>query len=188
MLTHYCFKDVLPKEFCDGMLSVARELDSKEAEVFKEGDDVVLSEIRNNRVAWLANDELSEILELYVDIANERAGWDFSLTSFEVPQISFYGKGQFYNWHVDTGVEKQSDPYFRKLAISITLNDEFKGGDFQVQNFVHPQAPNRFRTVKAMRRQGSIVVFPSFIFHRITTVSEGERSAMTCWFRGEKFS
>ena len=140
MLTHYCFKEVLPKEFCDGFLNVARELDSKEAEVFKEGDDVVLSEIRNNRVAWLANDELSGILELYVDIANEKAGWDFSLTSFEVPQVSFYGKGQFYDWHVDTGVEKQSDPYFRKLAISITLNDEFKGGDFPGTKFCSPSS------------------------------------------------
>jgi len=37
MLTHYCFKDVLPKRFCDGVVSLARELDSKEAEVFKEG-------------------------------------------------------------------------------------------------------------------------------------------------------
>ena len=63
-----------------------------------------------------------------------------------------------------------------------------KGVTFQVQNFVHPQAPNRFKTVKEMRRQGSIVVFPSFIFHRVTKVKEGERSAMTCWFRGEKFS
>ena len=70
MLTHYCFKEVLPKGFCDGMMNVARELDSKEAEVYKEGDNVILSEIRNNRVAWLSNPELSEILELYTDIAN----------------------------------------------------------------------------------------------------------------------
>ena len=188
MLTHYCFKDVLPKRFCDGVVSLARELDSKEAEVFKEGNSTVLSEIRDNRVAWFANAELSEILALDVDIANERAVWDFSLSSFEVPKICFYGKGQFYKCHVDTGVEKQSDPDFRKLAISITLNDEVKGGDFQVQNFVHPQAPNRFKTVKEMRRQGSIVVFPSFIFHRITTVSEGERSAMTCWYRSKTVS
>ena len=85
MLTHYCFKEVLPKEFCDGILNVARELDSKEAEVFKEGNDIVLSEIRNNRVSWLANDELSGILELYEDLDRD---WE----TLRIPSQNSFGR------------------------------------------------------------------------------------------------
>ena len=85
-------------------------------------------------------------------------------------------------------VELPSDPFVRKLSVSVTLEDTFKGGDFQVQDWVHPQASKKFSTLKDMRKTGSIAVFPSFMFHRVTKVKEGERSSLVCWFRGEKFT
>ena len=188
MNSYHCFKEELPKELCKGLATIGKELDKEEAKVFKEGSDVDMKEVRNNRVAWLENPELTSILQLYVEKANIDAGWNFNINCFETPQVSFYGKGQFYDWHMDTGVETSADPFVRKLSLSLTLNDDFKGGDFQVQDWVHPQASKKFSTLKDMRRIGSIAVFPAFMFHGVTKVKEGERSSLVCWFRGEPFS
>tara|TARA_R110002126_G_scaffold102357_2_gene234389 strand:- start:236 stop:802 length:567 start_codon:yes stop_codon:yes gene_type:complete len=188
MNSYHCFKEELPKELCKGLATIGKELDKEEAKVFKEGSDVDMKEVRNNRVAWLENPELTSILQLYVEKANIDAGWNFNINCFETPQVSFYGKGQFYDWHMDTGVETSADPFVRKLSHSLTLDDDFKGGDFQVQDWVHPQASKKFSTLKDMRRIGSIAVFPAFMFHRVTKVKEGERSSLVCWFRGEPFS
>ena len=140
MNSYHCFKEELPKELCKGLATIGKELDKEEAKVFKEGSDVDMKEVRNNRVAWLENPELTSILQLYVEKANIDAGWNFNINCFETPQVSFYGKGQFYDWHMDTGVETSADPFVRKLSLSLTLDDDFKGGDFQVQDWVHPQA------------------------------------------------
>lgn len=188
MLTYHTYKEVLPKELCDGIVGIAKELDSQEADVYQNGNSILLQEVRNSRLTWLENPELTSILQLYAETANKEAGWDFHINCFETPQISFYGKGQFYDWHMDTGVELPSDPYRRKLAVCVTLNSEFKGGDLQVQKWVHPQDGDRFATLKEMRKTGSIAVFPSFVYHRITKVKEGERCSLVCWFRGEKFT
>ena len=188
MHTYCCYKEELPIELCKGLVNIGRELNKDEAKVYKEGNDIKMKEVRNNRIAWLENPELTSILQLYVEKANEEAGWNFNVNCFETPQVSFYGKGQFYDWHMDTGVELPSDPFVRKLSVSITLEDTFKGGDFQVQDWVHPQASKKFSTLKDMRKAGSIAVFPSFMFHRVTKVKEGERSSLVCWFRGEKFT
>ena len=188
MLTYHKYKEVLPKELCDGFLNIAKEINSQEADVYESGDNVRLEEVRNNRIAWVETPELTSILQLYAETANKEAGWNFHMNCFESPQISFYGKGQFYDWHMDAGVELPSDPYTRKLTVCVSLNSEFKGGDLQVQKWGHPQAGDRFATLKDMRRTGSIAVFPSFIFHRVTKVKEGERCSLVCWFRGERFT
>ena len=188
MLTYYSKKEALPKQLCDGLHSIAKDLTAEEAAVFKNGDDVKMKEVRDNKISWLENPELTSILQLYAETANKEAGWNFHMNCFETPQVSFYGKGQFYDWHMDAGVESASDPYVRKLAVCVTLNSNYKGGDMQIQKWVHPQAGDRFSTLKEMRKAGSIAVFPAFIYHRITKVKEGERCSLVCWFRGERFT
>jgi len=188
MNTYCCYKEELPKALCKGLFNIGKELNKEEAAVFKEGNAVKMEEVRNNKIAWLENPELTSILQMYVEKANKEAGWNFNMNCYETPQVSFYGKGQFYDWHTDSGVETASDPFVRKLSVSVTLDDNFKGGDFQIQDWVHPQSSKKFSTVKDMRRAGSIAVFPSFIFHRVTKIKEGELSSLVCWFIGEPFS
>jgi PKHD-type hydroxylase len=75
----------------------------------------------------------------------------------------------------------------RKLSVCITLNDNFKGGDFQIQKFVSPVEKKRYETIKEMRNAGSIVVFPSFMWHQITPVKYGSRYSIVCWYKGPQF-
>lgn len=187
MTTHVTFPTELPYDFCKGLLRVAQSLDKQEAEVTMEEDSVLVDEVRNSRISWLRNQEITDIMAFYAHKANQLAGWDYNISFVEVPQFSSYKKGNFYDWHYDTGGEDHEGQLFRKLTVTIALNDEYKGGDLQVQNWVHPQAPDRFTTVKDMRRTGTVCVFPSYVFHRITKVKQGERNSLTAWFRGCRF-
>ena len=47
MLTYHTYKEVLPKELCNSIVGIAKELDSQEADVYQNGNSVLLQEVRN---------------------------------------------------------------------------------------------------------------------------------------------
>jgi len=63
MLTYHTYKEVLPKELCNGIIGIAKELDSQEADVYHNGNSVLLEKVRNSRLTWLENPELTSILQ-----------------------------------------------------------------------------------------------------------------------------
>ena len=60
--------------------------------------------------------------------------------------------------------------------MSIILNSDFEGGDFQISGL----------TTHALE-EGSIVVFPSFLEHRVAPVTKGIRYSLVVWFLGPPF-
>ena len=84
------------------------------------------------------------------------------------------GQGH-YDWHVDVG---DGNAAYRKISISIMLSpgDKYKGGSLEV---------NDHGVLKeAERDQGSIHMFPSYMLHRVTPVTEGERWVLVIWISG----
>ena len=129
--------------------------------------------------------------------ANQEAGWGFDVVSCEVPQITQYKKGQFYNWHSD-GLSDRLSMYtkeqvgdnelmvgnVRKLSMTILLNDDYKGGQFQFRSFDKGKPVVKNPSIKS---KGSIVIFPSSMVHRVTPVTKGVRYSVVAWFLGPPF-
>ena len=69
----------------------------------------------------------------------------------------------------------------RKLSISIQLNDpsEYKGGSFEFKELLEKEQPKLL--------QGSVLVFPSFLQHRVTPIISGTRYSAVTWARGPAF-
>lgn len=187
MYPYYTFTEEFDKTFCDMLIKYAEENPMNLAQVKTDDGDAESLSKRNSHVAWLGKSDLTEALATYASRANQLANWNFDVMSYESPQYTSYGEGQFYDWHVDVGVEKEKDIVFRKLSMVITLNSEFKGGDFQIQTWNPPDSKKRHTTVLSMRKRGTIIVFPSFFYHRVTPVTEGTRKSLVCWFRGPAF-
>ena len=108
---------------------------------------------------------------------NERYG--FSLNGFYEPlQLAEYVEGDFFDWHLDFGVGENSN---RKLSISVQLSDPsaYEGGtlQFMINN----------KTIDAPREQGTIIIFPSFIMHRVTPVTKGTRRSIVAWVSGPPY-
>ena len=70
--------------------------------------------------------------------------------------------------------------YDRKLSVVIQLSDPttYQGGDFQFQDV---ETPVNFRT------QGSILVFPSYLPHRVTEITDGVRYSLVDWLEGPRW-
>ena len=80
-----------------------------------------------------------------------------------------------YDWHCDIG---EGTAACRKISMSIMLTpeDKYKGGDLEI---------NDHGTLKkGVREQGSINMFPSYLPHRVTPVTEGERWVLVVWING----
>lgn len=64
----------------------------------------------------------------------------------------------------------------RKLSFSLLLNDNFKGGDFELLEGEPLPA-----------EKGKLLVFPSFLPHKVTPVTSQTRYVIFGWFYGPNF-
>lgn len=75
----------------------------------------------------------------------------------------------------------------RKLSCTLSLNDpeEYEGGNLKFD--FGPHVPDRFLTCTEIRPRGSIIVFPSHLYHQVTPVTKGIRYSLVSWHLGKPF-
>ena len=75
----------------------------------------------------------------------------------------------------------------RKLSVTVSLSDasDYQGGDleFDCGNI----KKKRIMKCKEIKQKGSIVVFPSFVWHRVRPVKKGTRYSLVMWNLGHPF-
>ena len=136
-------------------------------------------------------------IQPYIHQANQSAGWNFQWDFSEACQFTKYVKGQYYDWHCDSWDKPYtreeghfSNGKIRKLSVTVTLSDpkEYKGGEleFDFRNLDPDKKPN-IRKCKEILPKGSLVVFPSFVWHRVCPVKSGERKSLVIWNLGWPF-
>ena len=109
-------------------------------------------------------------------------------------QINRYKKGGFYEFHKDCKGDHLSaynlpDKKFmhghvRKLSMTVLLNDNYEGGEFQ---FATIYRGKREIHTPEFNKTGSIIVFPSDMEHRVAPVTKGIRYSLVTWFLGPPF-
>ena len=142
--------------------------------------------VRKSDIVWIKEQWVYDLIWGYMMSANEHAGWKYDIVAAEDCQITRYTKDGFYTWHKDgTGshneVMNEPDNKFlhgntRKLSMSIVLNSNFEGGDLELYMEEVPRL-----------EEGSIIVFPSFMEHRVAPVTKGIRYSLVAWFVGPPF-
>ena len=129
-------------------------------------------------------------IQPYVNIANQNAGWNYHWDWSESCQFTRYdgSKKGHYDWHTDSGKEINEGGNMRKLSMIIPLVDgnEYEGGDFEI-NLNNPENDNNIVSIKEAKIKGTIIVFPSFVWHRVTPVTSGTRYSLVNWHRGRRF-
>jgi len=170
---------------------------------------------RKSQIVWLDENWMYDLILPYLDVANKSAGWNWSLTNTEKIQFTKYTEDGFYGWHKDGGsdihgcykrylygitekpfcVDDSLPPLYttvndyvgkcRKISMTINITDpvDYEGGELKFDLGNHTQ--NRILTANQARKQGSIVVFPSFLDHCVTPVTRGTRYSLVLWSLGE---
>lgn len=133
---------------------------------------------RKTKVGWTVDSRLVNIVEKYALEANRRA---FNFIVDYLPPIQFgeYVEGGHYSWHHDVQWENPGF-YDRKISIVIQLSDPatYTGGDFE---FKEVETPTTFKA------QGSVLVFPSYLQHRVTPITSGTRYSLVGWMEGPRW-
>ena len=147
---------------------------------------------RESEVKFInVNDNTQWIFEKFNDLITKvnNEYYNFDLNGYDKFQYTVYRsevKGQ-YDWHMDTVMHNGSLENFddtRKLTCVMLLsepNTEFTGGEFQINtgNQDFPSTPEM--------KKGTIVVFPSFMIHKVKPVLLGVRKSIVIWVEGPKF-
>lgn len=139
---------------------------------------------RRSQIRWVDDKAIKDRMYEFASIAN-RSLWNFDVNNVENVQYTRYhheDKGH-YDWHIDTFWENNKTLYDRKISVIIQLTDgdEYEGGDF----LIDPQYPQPPR--EAMRKRGTVFAFPSFIRHKVTPVTSGQRKSFVSWVEGPAF-
>lgn len=149
--------------------------------------------VRDSHVGWLYDKWIYDRLSAHLNLANKNAEWNFNISAMEVVQFTKYGKQQHYDWHTDADekIIKHEDPNlnnkYRKISMSLLLNDpkEYKGGELHFQ--ILKKDKKLLMKNKNFYKKGTLVVFPSFVWHKVTPVTKGCRYSLVCWSVGEPF-
>jgi PKHD-type hydroxylase len=195
----FLFKDCLDKKVCDDIKSLGKNNWEKGVVIVLDEDNESLTfankkDIRSSSVAWVSLQWVYDLVWPYMETANNSAGWEYDIAAAEDMQVARYSKNGFYTWHSDGNGDKLSaydrpDSEFlhnrvRKLSMSVLLNDNYRGGDFQ---FIYSQqGKHKIETVE-LNKAGSIIVFPSYLEHRVTSITKGIRYSLVVWFVGPPF-
>ena len=144
--------------------------------------------LRKSKITWLNDLYLRQQLFNSVDLYNKQ-NWNYDLDGCGAIQYGIYSDGGYYDWHIDVEAEipNINGKYLtRKLSMTIWLNDpyEYEGGEFDIE-VNGPRKDIRYETLKLSK--GSIIIFPSHIWHRVRPVTSGVRKSLVTWFRGPPF-
>ena len=155
------------------------------------GDGENNLEIRSSKVFFInyskENSWLFEKINLVVEKINEEY-YNYDLNGYDFLQYSEYSAEEIghYDYHIDMSFDaipqKDYDYMCRKLSFSIALNDQEKdymGGDFEIKTGVE--------AIPVKLNRGDLLLFPSFILHRVTPVTKGIRKSLVGWVLGPKF-
>lgn len=179
------------KPTCERIVTLAKLLPEKEARVGGGGENLgeVNSEIRRSKIRWL-NGAIPDFKDLYLDIidmfhAANRTSFGVDLWHLHEMQFTEYNANDegHYNWHIDT-MFQSPNPSQRKLSMVIQLSDpnDYEGGQLEIQPWMMEPPP-----ADKLKNQGTVVVFPSLLHHRVTPVTKGTRYSMVAWMEGPKW-
>jgi PKHD-type hydroxylase len=171
--------DLFSKQECDMIVEYGNSLGLEQSTIYK-NEKVVIETSRKSEHVFISPDPqidwLYQRLTHGVTNINEEF-FKFDLFGFgEGLQFTKYeAPASHYDYHVDRILHGQ----IRKLSITVQLTDEteYEGGNFQM-----------FGSDQILpRKQGVMLVFPSFMVHRVTPVTKGTRYSLVGWVNGKPF-
>lgn len=196
---YWYFESALPHKFCDEVIKHGLNNKSRkgliggvdknlEKEKLTYKDKKILKQVRDSDVVFLDDLWIHKEIQPFIKEANKNAGWNFDWDSSEKCQFTKYKLNQFYDWHCDS-LEKpyKNNGKIRKLSVTCQLTDgsKYEGGELEFD--FRNQKEKHFSQAKEIFSKGSIIVFPSHVWHRVKPVTKGVRYSLVIWNLGYPF-
>jgi PKHD-type hydroxylase len=161
---------------------ISHTMQTTESDGTDEPADNVEKTAKVNVVNWPSVKHLLWRMEDAGDYINQRVfGFDlYKLTTQDYANHNIYSsdvQGK-YDWHRDGMMDEIFD--IKLTVIANISSKSYTGGTFEL--FL-----NGPREIEELNEPGSLLIFPSYIYHRVTPVTSGERETVSLWLHGPNF-
>lgn len=176
--------NVLTKEECEIIIDYANK---QKKIIAKIGNNSLDKNVRKNNIVWLNLSKDISLGWLFRKIAQTIYDTNKNVYNFHIIgltedfQFTEYSEvDDQYKWHTDCGGSN-----VRKISATIQLSDpkDYEGCDLE---FSHLPNENK-KDNDVSKQQGTIVIFPSYLAHRVTPLKSGKRYSLVIWVGGNKF-
>lgn len=173
------FSGEIAPHLCDSMIKEFLKRPEMEAETFNGSE-----KYRRSKVRWIHNE--NDLKMLFLRLINSANAVAFNVDiQQEMDEMQFTEYDETYrgkyDWHHDVDYLNPKH-YDRKLSMVVQLSDssDYEGGDFEFQEVESPPSDQ-------VRKKGSVLIFPSYLQHRVTEVTKGKRYSLVSWVRGPRW-
>ena len=195
-LLKYCIKHT---KFTDASVLNKGATDSDpEAERMLDDRSRIDPDIRKTDVGFITDKDnmVNKIAWHYLREAN-KIQFKYNLKYFQPVQFARYRNGGHYDWHQDASGQSLHGES-RKLSLTFCLTDpkDYEGGELEFYAGNRPMEDMELpdgtkipaeQIKQDIRDQGSVIVFDSRDYHRVTPCTKGTRYSIVCWTVGPNF-
>ena len=146
--------------------------------------------VRKTKGCYLADEETVSIPDSLVPVYKELSSiikdvnsksWMYNIGGWEAMQYFKYGVGDHFTWHIDT-VPTPFTITQRKISFSLGISHshEYEGGDLELST--GGINPNKIKL-----RKNEMIIFNSFLLHRVTPITKGTRKTLVGFVHGPNF-
>ena len=145
--------------------------------------DVVLLDSAPPDLLWMW-EKFNNLIAYYND-----KYFNFDIYGYNYLQYAKYEPGGKHEFHMDLPLDGKTVQYnllehLRKMTVILLLGEpgvDFEGGEFQLNHFSEQYPWN------TNLKKGHVIIFPSFLLHRVAPVISGVRESIAVWPVGPKF-
>ena len=205
---YYYFQSALTPRFCDELIKYGISQQEQLAltggqtnkvnkgENLNDDDIIDLKKKRDSNIVWLNDRWIYKEIQPFIHQANRLAGWNFDWDFSESCQFTKYKLNQHYDWHCDSweapyANQDNKDTFgkIRKLSVTCSLSspEDYEGGELEFDFRNMDPDKQSVRKCAEIKPRGSIVVFPSHVWHRVKPVTKGTRYSLVIWNLGYPF-
>jgi PKHD-type hydroxylase len=205
---YYYFQSALTPRFCDELIKYGISQQEQLAltggqtnkvnkgENLNDDDIIDLKKKRDSNIVWLSDRWIYKEIQPFIHQANRLAGWNFEWSFSESCQFTKYKLNQHYDWHCDSWEAPYANTdnpdtfgKIRKLSVTCSLSspEDYEGGELEFDFRNMDPDKQSVRKCAEIKPRGSIVVFPSHVWHRVKPVTKGTRYSLVIWNLGYPF-
>ena len=201
----FIFPKIVKPEVCDEIITDCKSLGLEKALIntnnklipYKGSEFIDDPQVRKTSVCFIKDkdNKINEFIWQFIREANAKQ-FNYDLDHFQPIQFAEYKGSEnyraFYDWHQDSdGLRKGGE--VRKLSLSLPLSDPdtFEGGKLEFYNG-GKSLPDMGeikgeKVTKDINSQGTVIVFDSRDWHRVSPMISGVRHSIVCWTVGPNF-
>lgn len=193
-------------DVCDEIIRIGELFDKGEAKTGRK--DATAGITRSSTVSWLTEEQANKhdinLEGMYSNLnsvmgeAAQNAGWgEWVINNVQPYQYTCYGPGDHYDWHPDTFSDPmpETDPnagMIRKLSFTLLLSDQddYEGGGLLIEDHQRSGPDELWNRITNMNvvpeytQKGTMIVFPSHLWHKVLPIKRGIRKSLVGWFMG----